>query len=114
MADDHPATAPEVAATADEVAPTVSTTDYVKEIASLSDASKKASRKEDEACQGDSVHKVLPLPVTASLKTSTLQNGFSELDGERNAKQECELEGGRLRDRKGDQNKESEGVRRCK
>lgn len=98
MTDDHPATAPEVATTADEVAPTVSTADFVKEIAFVSDACKKASRKEDEACQGDSGQKVVPLPVTAPSKTSTLQNGLSELDGER----------------KGNQNKESEGVRRCK
>ena len=114
MADDHPASAPEVAATADEVLSTVSTADYVKEIASVSDASKKASRKENEACQGDSSQKVVPLPATAPSKNSTLQNGMSELDGERNANQECESEGERLRDSKGDQNKESKGVCRCK
>ena len=114
MADDHPATAPEVASTADEVISTVSTADYVKEIASVSDANEKASRKENEACQGDSSQKVVPLLVTASSKTSTLQNGMPEVDGERNANRECESEGERLRDSKGDQNKESKGVRRCK
>ena len=114
MADDHPATAPTVAATADEDAPTVSTADFVEDIASICNATDTASRKENEAYGGDRGQEVVPLHLTASSKTLTLQNGMSELDGGRNANQECKSEGDRLRDSKGDQNKESKGVRRCK
>ena len=131
MAVDHPPTAPVVEATADEFTRTVEnntaeamthcsahevpTANFVEDVTSISDATEIAtSRKENETCQGENGQEVEPLlVVTASSNTRMLQNGMSDLDVNRNLNQ-CELEGEKLRDRAGDQRKDSKGVCRCK
>ena len=131
MAVDHTPKEPVVEATADEFTRTVGnntaeamthwagahevpTANYGKDVTSISDATEIAtSRKENETCQGENGQEVVPLLVTASSNTTMLQNGMSDLDVNRNLNQR-ELEGEKIRDRAGDQIKDSKGVCRCK
>ena len=123
MAVDHPPpTAPVVVVAADEDTRTddnntaeamtycsaheVPTATFVEDVTSISEATEiTASRKENEAYQGENGQEVVRLLVTPS-NTTMLQNGMSTLEDKRILNQEFELEREELRD--------SKGIRRCK